>query len=783
MPGKIYVKKRFLTILLVISCFLTVSCGIHGSEDTAHPGNGSGTEKETGNSSGDKTGAAGSSKSQNSIYVPSFRDMTGSENGSCRNLEFNCGFLYYSVMESGADGQNRRRFYRQSLTEGMSHAPAQELYENAETREELSTNTYTFFTDAKGYGYFILRRPGAGADTDQESYFLCKYGVSGSELFRQDITAEMTARSDSDGLNLFRRAVTDSESRIYIGQTENIYLYDKTGNLQAKVTVPGELAGMDCGRDGAVYVTYRTDRELVLGTVDFEKGTVEEIYNDLPGDGTLSGGTEYDILTMDSQKVYGFSAGMEAPESVLTWLDSDLYGDEVAYIHGMDEGMLLAVSDGSGSGSRMVFLAPPGTEGIAAKEVITIGVLHDQSGQALDTLVARFNRSSEHYRAELILYGQGSRDLTELLARLDRANMAIMNGDSPDLICLYHNVNLDTYVNKGVLEDLTGYLESSSVLHREDLLAPALEQFTYGDGLYGLPRDITLKTLAGRRSELGEETGWTVAEMEQFVRDHPDARLFDHARLFDSCPKSGILRVLLEYNMKYFVDWTGGTCSFDSEEFRELLEFANSFPLEQLPDEELTLENGGILLYLPWTITHVGSYTSIRKSFGGEELTCIGFPGECGSGTMIDITEYTFGISALSEHKEGAWKLIEFMMTDDAMYSLGFPVNKDLLEKNFLEALGLDYVYDAEGNIMLDENGNPLTRELYTMRLGTVPIQEDVDAVRQLLEIAEPANLSWGNIYNIISEEASPYFYGQKTLDEVVDIIQRRARLCVSESR
>ena len=103
------------------------------------------------------------------------------------------------------------------------------------------------------------------------------------------------------------------------------------------------------------------------------------------------------------------------------------------------------------------------------------------------------------------------------------------------------------------------------------------------------------------------------------------------------------------------------------------------------------------------------------------------------------------------------------------------------MEKNFLEALGQDYVYDAEGNIMLDENGKPLTRELYTARLGTVPIQEDVDAVRRLLETAEPTNLSWGNIFNIINEEAAPYFYGQKTLDEVVDIIQRRAQLCVSE--
>jgi len=776
-----------LTLLLSAFCLFSASCGTGGNGWTAHRGSGSGTEggasdsgAETGDS-GTETGdgknadgnndTSGSEGGQEIVYVPSFQSMTGAENGSCRNLEVNCGFLYYSVMESGADGQNRRRFYRQSLTKEGSLDPAQELYAESEAWEELTADTYAFFTDAKGYGYFILRK--TGADTSHEQYFLCKYGVSGSELFRREITPEMTAQTENT--NLFRRAVTDGESRIYIGQTEAVYLYDKEGNLQAKTPVPGELAGMDCGRDGSVYVTYRTNRELILGKVDFEKGTVEEIYSGFPGDGTLSGGTKYDVLTMDQQTVYGFSAGMEAPVTVLSWMDSDLYGDEIAYIHGMEDGKLLAVADIAGNESQLVFLAPPTADHRPEKEVLTIGVMEDQSSQDLDMLVTGFNRSSEHYRAELILYGQGSRDLNELTAALDRANMAIVTGDSPDLICLYRGVIVDRYVKKGILEDLTGYLESSSVIHREDLLAPALEQFTYGDRLYGMPRAVTLRTIVGRTSQVGGEMGWTIDEMKQFAHDHPEARLFD------TCTKTQMLRILLEYNMKNYVDWLDGTCSFDSEEFRELLEFSNSFPLEQLPDEDLTLENGGILLYTPWDISHVSDYTYIRQDFGGGEITCIGYPGEYGCGTMLDVDRCAFGISALSGHKEGAWEFLEYMMTDDTLLTRDFPVNKALLERNFLDAMGQDYVYDAEGNIVLDEDGKPLVRELYTTKLGCWPVQEDVDAVRRLLEAAEPTNLSWGNIFNIINEEAAPYFYGQKTLDEVVDIIQRRAQLYVSE--
>lgn len=769
MNPKKHLKTLLLAVLLSLSCLLTAACGAPG-EDAA--GGTSGAPGVSGTGTGGGTDAAGGGNGQAAIYLPSFQSMTGAESGSCRNLEVNCGFLYYSVRESGADGQGRRRFYRQSLMEEGIRNAAQELYADAEAWEELAADTYTFFTDAKGYGYFILRK--AAADTGQEQYFLCKYGVSGSELFRRDITPEMTAQTAD--LNLFRRAVTDGEGRIYIGRTEAVCLYDRDGNLHTEVPMPGELKGMDCGRDGAVYVTCHTGRELVLEKVDFEKGTLEEIYSGFPGDGALSGGTAYDILTMDQQAVYGFSAGMEQPEKVLDWTDSDLYGNEIAYIHGLEDGKLLAVADGAGGVSQLVLLAPPGAEGRPAKEVITIGVMDYRSSQELDTLLAGFNRSSEKYRAELVIYGEGTEGLEGLLTAIDKANLAILTGDSPDLISLDRQIVLDMYAKKGVLEDLGGYLENSGVIHRDDLLETALDLFTYEDKLYGMPRGVYLWTIVGRTSQVGEEAGWTIEDMEQLVRGHPDARLFR------TCTKSEVLHTLMMYDMRNYVDWLEGTCRFDSEEFREVLEFVNSFPLEQLPDEDLTLENGGILLGMEPMIC-VSSYTYWREAFGDDGMTCIGFPSRHGCGTMLDVAHSTFGISALSEHKEGAWEFLEFMLTDDTMIDWMFPVNKALLERNFLDALGQDYVYDEAGNILYDENGKPLTRELFTERYGTVPIQEDVDAVRHLLETAEPSNLSWGDIYKIINEETAPYFHGQKTLDEVVDIIQRRAQLCVSENQ
>lgn len=774
MTEKKYSKKIILTILFSLLCLLTVSCGIPEN------GNASLGGIDNNAAAGSRTPAAGSG--QKPVYIPSFQTLSGSENGLCLHLEYNGGSLYYSLMEPDTEGQNRLSFYRQDLAQDGDSPQAEKLYEDCKAWEELETDTLAFFTDALGNSFFILEKE--SSDSNRKQYFLYKYNDSGNELFRRDITAQTAMPPESGSLKPFLLAVTDSENRIYIGQNHSISLYDKEGYLQAKTVLPGELAGMDRGRDGEVYVTYHTNGDLVLGKVDSQTGIVTKLLSDFPGNGTLSGGTEYDILTMDLEKVYGFSIGMEAPEIMLTWADCGIYGAEIAYLLGMDEERLLAASKTMGTGkvNRILFLSSAGTGEIPGKEVITIGVMDNTSNQLLDTLVAGFNRNSGHYRAELIIYGEGCEDLSEELnTALDRANMAIVNGESPDLVYLNHDRTAmtaltDIYVKKGLLEDLTDYLDNSAALHRDDLLPPALEQFTYGDGLYGLPYSISLNTVMGRADLVGQESGWTIQDMEQFLHAHPDAELFRFAS------KDIMLDKLLRYNMINYVDWVEGTCDFDSEDFRELLEFSNRFPSNQTLDEELTPANGGVLLE-DCSIQGLGSYTYYRQEvFGNNEITCIGFPGPHGSGTMLDFS-CALGISSLSEHKEGAWEFLEFMMTDEELLAWNFPVNKTLLEKNFLSQMGMEYLYDDDGNILLDGNGDPLTRDIDGKIPGDLwPTGEDADAVMALLENAEPSSFSWQKLYNIVREEAAPYFHGQKTLDAVVDIIQRRAQLYVGES-
>ena len=103
------------------------------------------------------------------------------------------------------------------------------------------------------------------------------------------------------------------------------------------------------------------------------------------------------------------------------------------------------------------------------------------------------------------------------------------------------------------------------------------------------------------------------------------------------------------------------------------------------------------------------------------------------------------------------------------------------------EAVTVQYYTDDNGELVLDENGDPIEIGVgggiryqdgwsYTYRRAT---QEEVDLVMQLIDQAKPVSLGITQILELINEEAAGYFEGQKSVDEVAKVIQNRVQLYV----
>jgi ABC-type glycerol-3-phosphate transport system substrate-binding protein len=284
--------------------------------------------------------------------------------------------------------------------------------------------------------------------------------------------------------------------------------------------------------------------------------------------------------------------------------------------------------------------------------------------------------------------------------------------------------------------------------------------------------------------------GWTFDELMSYADEHP------RAAIFDSTTQSTILYYSLLYNENSYIDWENADCHFDSDEFKKVLEFANRFPEDWEWDEDdasepTKIQNGEVLLSNAYFYDFDQMQLYIEM-FGGD-VTCIGYPTSDGSAGCGLSAGNAYAITTKSAQKEGAWAFLEDFLADSDggdFYNWGFPSNKEALNKMVEEATAVEYVYNDDGSPMLDDDGEPITIGggggvgyqdgwSYTYR---TPTQEEVDQVLALMEVARPMGSAGDEIYNIINEEAEAYFKGQKSVDEVADIIQSRVKIYVSEN-
>ena len=166
----------------------------------------------------------------------------------------------------------------------------------------------------------------------------------------------------------------------------------------------------------------------------------------------------------------------------------------------------------------------------------------------------------------------------------------------------------------------------------------------------------------------------------------------------------------------------------------------------------------------------------------GEPITFIGYPSNGGTGSYINVSS-ALGINSKAKAKEGAWEFIRTFILED--YQNGsehwsLPVLRSALDARFEEAMKQEYY---------EENGEQVKQAKTTWGYDDweatiyAATQEEVDAVKALIDSVDGVMGSNDEIRNIISEEAAAFFEGQKSAKDVADVIQSRVKIYVNENR
>lgn len=615
------------------------------------------------------------------------------------------------------------------------------------------------------------------AESGENQYTLAVFDAAGSEKSRLDVTAAVMEGSDPEFGAYPQDMAVDPEGNIYLilnGQNEKIVVLNSQGQKQFEISNDGWYQGLCASGDGRVFaLSY--DRSggngYVLQHIDLSAKAFGDSFKGIPsGNGGIlcTSGGENEVLISSGNILYRYDLSTGTCEELLNWINCDINSDQVRQFAMLEDGRILAFTFNwdaqDESSAEAVFLTKTPASEIKEKKILTYGTMYLDS--MVRSEIIRFNKSSDAYRIEVKEYGMSG----DYETAQKQMNSEITSGNTPDLIDL-NSLDPSSYMAKGVLADLYPFLDNDSELKREDFIPNALKLYEQDGKMYGAAISFNVQTLLGKTADVGGKMGWTVTDVQELLASKPAG-----TELLEYASRESILQMLVMLGADAYVDWGAGTCSFNSDDFIQLLEFANTFPsMESFNNEEsegtYTKLSQGKLLLDSLYMSQVADYLSSAAMFG-EPVTCIGYPTSNGSGSIIR-SSMAIGISEKSSDKDGAWEFVRSLLGSQYQDNLqwNFPIRETSLQKVFDEAMEEKEV----GSSVFSFDGFT-----YEVKAAT---QEQIDAIRQLIDNAEPLASYNTQILSFINEEAAAYFSGQKSAKDVADVIQNRVSIYLSENR
>lgn len=394
------------------------------------------------------------------------------------------------------------------------------------------------------------------------------------------------------------------------------------------------------------------------------------------------------------------------------------------------------------------------------------------NSQLYNGQVILFNQSHPEYFIQIRSFGAENTE-----DELEQLRLSLSAKDAPDLVEIWSTEEYLNYARKEWLLDLSSYIEKSENINIEDFVPGVREAMTVNGKLYSLPNGFWISTLAVPESVAGGRTSWTIEEFLDFMEEYPDAYylpISDSKGLPDKSERKRlILGLALTRGVEGFIDTEKGKVDLDNERFRSLLTRINNLQVNEnaglyWDDLEKRVADGEVLLRYP-TLMGVTTLLQLERE-QGERMVLIGFPSaEEGNGGGMLYVQSPLAVSAKTRHGDAAWEFLEesvLLETDAEDSSSYFPARQDALEQLIENAQkSKRAAFDSDFD---EESGLP---------------KRHADLIQNAIDTAVIKDPVISQINSIISEEASYYFAGEKSLDEVIDIMENRAELYFNENR
>ncbi len=601
----------------------------------------------------------------------------------------------------------------------------------------------------------------------REMYFN-KYDANGTLVSSEDATEKLQLGEDA----YISHFMKDEEGNYLIGSWDmplSIYSPElvKTGEISTGstqidglcMTQSGKVVASSWGMNGGVDVAVVDVAGKKLGTaINTEKTN---------GSATVWPGVGDTVLYMNGNQLYSCDVVTGETVVVMDIMDMDVNPDIIQSVYPLSDGSFLMFyhdwySAGGGAG---MFIAKP-VDPSEVKERIELTVATIYTSQELNNAVIQFNQSNEEYRIKVVDYMTDDWDFEASLTNLQND---IVAGNVPDMIDM-RGINMPwrNWAAKGILTDLYPLMEADGEYAKEDLLENVREAYEVDGSLYILPSTVTIQGILVKEKFVDGITTLSpsvLLEMEKTLPEDTDLFWYNY--------QGEIMYSMVYNNMDSWLDYEKGECYFNTDEFKAVLAYAKEQPAEMVWDDSVTLPGqlaADKIIFYNVGMSQMPDY-QFNKYVFGEDITMIGYPGKDDDGVRIVTNGCAMSISEQCEHKDVAWQFIKTFISEEYQ-------NSELIWGIPTTQAGLDnFIYEAQH--MEGEHG-------YSWDDVEMSITDATDEeVAEFLAIVEKADeLQYQDIaiQKIIEEEVAPYFEGQKSVDEVADIIQSRIDIYLKEN-
>lgn len=811
--------KKVLAGLLAVSCILTTascSMGSSISGDSDSSGNGGGNKNNNSASTADQV----MDKAYQAIemdtdvsfrYIDNFMALGDTGNILVSGYNDDKNVLYVTDSEFSSfselpfelpEADNIETYYRSGVT------PSGNIMILATITDYGDAERPDYDDPDFDYDNFDFEAMYAAAQTTQSIYLLDKDG----NVFSQCDIEGLEKYSDEEngtGDNVYIQdfyPIGEDKALISIsGMNGQTYLcVDVDGKLSEplKLTDGNDTWFYPTGMDkngNFVYMTYENSNRVINifegESMSVKSDPIKIEDSDMNYSSIMRGSGDYDMYLSSSNSLYGVKADGTVDE-IINWIDSDITGDYVQGIVPLEDGDFIIFEQNWSNGSSNFYrLTKRDASELQNTKVINMVVQYNDS--QLSEMVKEFNKTNSDYRIKMEDYSKyydwDEESGESLNSPEKQLKQDIAAGKTFDIICMNGSSSLYTNLaNKGALVDLYEYLGKDGTISKEELVAPILSAGEVNGKLVSLSPSFSIDVLAAK-SKYCDKENWTVDDVIETYNSLPDGMKLQS----DGNTKTNVLGLFI-YGTTDLIDYANGTCDFDSDDFKKILEFCNQFDNEGEGDEinwetasndeidaywnereTACLNDKALLDYIYFS--DFREYARAKQATFNDDITLVGYPSSNGVGARVSANT-ACGIMANSEYKDVCWKFISEMFSEENQSSenlYNIPARMSAFEKRLDDAMGKPYY--------IDENGK---KQEYddTYYIGNEPItidpitKEERDYLKDYVLNAKSSGFIYDEkIYEIINEEVESYFAGEKSADETAKIIQNRVSILVSE--